>query len=244
MRLPYCARVSVVRVLYVEDHPGCADEVRDYLSSQGLEVNLVRRTPSARAELQRLRPDVVVIDIGPPGKAGLDLCKSFREVSAVPIISASSFGRDAVAGLEAGADDFVVKPYALRELLARIRAQDRRARGALGSSQTTIELGALRLNPLSLIVKVEDALITLTPTELECLRALAINHGVAVTREHLIAAVHRTGEGVLVRSVDVIISRLRQKLGDDHRRPRWIRTVRGVGYILRIVNSDALADRR
>jgi len=237
-RLPYRAGVSVVRVLYVEDHPRSANEVRSYLSEQGVEVHVVRRAPTALDELRTLRPDVVLLDIGPPGGAGLDLCRGIRQLSAVPIISASSFARDAVAGLEAGADDFVPKPYALRELLARIRALARRARGGAGPSRIAIVFGPLFLNPLSLLVKVDDSQITLTPSEFECLHALARNHGVPVSRESLLAAIHGSEEGVLVRSVDVLVSRLRQKLGDDHRRPRWIRTVRGVGYILRIPNAD------
>jgi DNA-binding response OmpR family regulator len=229
----YRGGVAGLRVLYiVEDHERSAHVVTGYLRQHAIEVDLVHRNASAVDDVRRLRPDVVLVDIGPPGLAGLELCKAIRAFSAVPIISASSFARDAVAGLEAGADDFVAEPYSLRELLARIRSRARRVRGGSGPSRNTIRLGPLLLNPPSLIVKAEDSPIALTQTEFECLHALARNPGVALSRELLFATIYGSKVSVTARAVDVIVSRLRRKLGDDRRRPRWIRTVRHVGYLL------------
>jgi DNA-binding response OmpR family regulator len=220
-------------VLYVENTGRDAGDVKAYFTDHTADVHVVHRDGAALDQLVRRRPEVVILDIGPPGRTGLDLCSAVRALSAVPIITVSSVARDAVDGLDAGADDFVPRPFSLRELLARVRSQARRARGGSGALSEMIRLGPLRMDPRSMSVSIGDTQIELTPIELECLHAFARSGGATLSREHLRETLYgpeaRAGN---LRAVDVVVYRLRQKLGDNLHRPRWIRAVRNVGYAL------------
>ena len=219
--------MSRLRVLYVADDDAGAALEAD-LAEREIELHLATRDAGVIDAISRLEPEVLVIDIGPPGRAGLELCTAVRERSGVPIISTSAIARDSIAGLEAGADDFIAKPLPAPELIARIRSQARRARGSWGL--LAIDLGALHIDPLSLVVRLGDEPLALTPSEFECLHALAKHPGVTLSREQLVETIHGSRQAH-VRSIDVIVSRLRQKLGDDPRR-RWIKAVRNIGYSL------------
>jgi DNA-binding response OmpR family regulator len=135
-------------------------------------------------------------------------------------------------GLELGADDYLPKPYSPRELLARIRAVTRRARGQAGPRSGAIQVGALRLDPAARRVTLDGLEIVLTGYEFDLLRALADRAGRILSREQLMEMVRGSAEEAFDRSIDVHVSRLRQKLGDDPKRPRLIKTVRGIGYLL------------
>jgi DNA-binding response OmpR family regulator len=182
----------------------------------------------------RVRPDVLVLDLMLPGKSGLDVCRQVRERTDVPIImvTARTEEADRVMGLEGGADDYVSKPFSSRELLARIRAQARRARGKVGPAAGILEIGDLVIDGVAMTASLAGKRLSLTTFEFALLRALAERRGRVLAREQLLELVHGTQDEAFDRSIDVHVSRLRQKLGDDPRSPRILKTIRGVGYVL------------
>jgi DNA-binding response OmpR family regulator len=185
-------------------------------------------------EALRGRFDAVLLDLMLPGKDGLEVCRALRDRSDVPILVLTARGEEAdrVLGLELGADDYLPKPFSPRELLARIRAVTRRARGRAGPSRDTIRVGALQLDPAARRVTLDGAEVALTGYEFSLLEALARRAGRVLSREQLMELAKGSAEDAFDRSIDVHVSRLRQKLGDDPKRPRLIKTVRGAGYLL------------
>jgi two-component system OmpR family response regulator len=223
-----------VRVVYVEDDERLARLTAQYLTSHDVEVTVVMRGDEAVAEVLRVRPDVVLLDLMLPGLSGLDVCRKLRERIDVPVImvTARTEEADRVMGLEGGADDYVSKPFSPRELLARIRAQARRAHGKTGPRSERIELGSLVVDTATMSASMAGKPVVLTTLEFAVLRALAERAGRVLSREQLLQLVHASGDEAFDRSIDVHVSRLRQKLGDDPRNPRLVKTVRGVGYML------------
>jgi two-component system, OmpR family, response regulator len=223
-----------ILVLYVEDDERLAQLTARYLESHGVKVALVASGLEAVAEALRVRPDVILLDIMLPGIDGLEVCRRLRARLDTPIIMATALGDepDRVVGLEGGADDYIVKPFSSRELLARIRAQARRARGRAGPPGQAITVGELRIEPQSMQVTLSGRALGLTTYEFALLRALAERAGQVLTREQLMDLVRGSADEAFDRSIDVHISHLRQKLGDDPRNPRLLKTVRGVGYML------------
>jgi DNA-binding response OmpR family regulator len=169
-----------------------------------------------------------------PGLDGLGVCRELRGRSDVPIIVLTARGEEAdrVMGLELGADDYLAKPFSPRELLARIRAQVRRARGQAGPAARPVRVGGLHLDPGGLRATLDGRELPLTAYEFTLLRVLAERAGQVLSRERLLELAQGSAEEAFDRSIDVHISRLRAKLGDDPRRPRWLKTVRGAGYQL------------
>jgi DNA-binding response OmpR family regulator len=223
-----------IRVLYVEDDERLARLTAEYLSSHGLDVHVVTRGDVAVSEVMRVHPDVVLLDLMLPGADGMDVCRALRARIDVPIImvTARSDAADRVIGLEGGADDYMVKPFHSRELLARIRAQARRSRGEVGPKSERIEIGPLMVDLGARDVTCNRQPILLTTKEFAVLAALAQRPGRVLDRERLLEIIHGTPEEAFERSIDVIISRLRAKLGDDPKNPRLLKTVRGAGYTL------------
>lgn len=223
-----------ILVLYVEDDERLAQLTARYLESHGVKVVVVANGLEAIPEALRLRPDVILLDIMLPGIDGLEVCRRLRARLDTPIIMVTAHGDepDRVVGLEGGADDYIVKPFSSRELLARIRAQARRARGHAGPPGQAIVVGQLRIEPQSMQVTLGGRALGLTTYEFALLRALAERAGQVLTRDQLMDLVRGSAEEAFDRSIDVHISHLRQKLGDDPRNPRLLKTVRGVGYLL------------
>ena len=223
-----------ILVLYVEDDERLAQLTARYLESHGVKVAVVANGLLAVPEALRLRPDVILLDIMLPGIDGLEVCRRLRARLDTPVIMVTAHGDepDRVVGLEGGADDYLVKPFSSRELLARIRAQARRARGRAGPSGQAIVVGQLRIEPQSMQATLGGRALVLTTYEFALLRALAERAGQVLTREQLMDLVRGSTEESFDRSIDVHISHLRQKLGDDPRNPRLLKTVRGVGYLL------------
>jgi DNA-binding response OmpR family regulator len=223
-----------VLVLYVEDDERLAQLTAKYLESHGVRVVVVSSGLDAVGHALRLRPDVVLLDLMLPGIDGLEVCRRLRARLDTPIVMVTAHGDepDRVVGLEGGADDYIVKPFSSRELLARIRVQARRARGRVGPSGQAIVVGALRIEPQAMQASLEGRAMKLTTYEFALLRALADRAGHVLSREQLIDLVRGSAEEAFDRSIDVHISHLRQKLGDDPRNPRLLKTVRGVGYLL------------
>jgi DNA-binding response OmpR family regulator len=223
-----------IRVVYVEDDVRLGRLTAQYLEGHAVEVHLVGRGDLAVAEVLRVRPDVVLLDLMLPGTDGTEVCRALRQRVDVPIImvTARTEEADRVIGLEGGADDYVPKPFSSRELLARIRAQTRRARGKSGPPQALIAVGNVVVDVARMSASVGGQPLVLTTIEFGLLRALAERAGRVLSREQLLELVHGSAEDAFDRSIDVHVSRLRHKLGDDPRAPRLLKTVRGVGYVL------------
>jgi len=217
----------------IEDDSRIAELTARYLETQQMTVTIVGDGVAGEAEARRTPYDCIVLDLQLPGQDGLEVCRHLRARYAVPIVivTARTEEADRILGLEMGADDYVTKPFSARELLARIRAVVRRARGHVGPGTTVLDLGRLVLDRSRLSAVLDGREVSVTPSEFGVLWTLAEHAGRLVSREQLLDA-NGTAELAFDRSVDVHISRLRGKLGDDARRPRLLKTVRGVGYVL------------
>jgi two-component system response regulator RstA len=222
-------------IVLVEDDSGLADLIRERLGSEGFAV--LHETDGARAcELIRgRRPDLVVLDIMLPGMDGFQVCRTVRPTYAGPILilTARDDDLDQVLGLELGADDYVTKPVKPRVLLARIRALLRRSQaGAPPSPVSRITLGPLLVDASRREAAVGARALPLSTVEFDVLWHLVEHAGQVVSRQDLYRAIYNYDYDGLDRTIDVYISRLRQKLGDDPASPHYIKTVRGVGYLL------------
>jgi len=224
----------LITALLVEDDARLAALTREYLEGHGVAVTVVSDGRSGLAEALARRHDVVLLDLMLPEKGGLEVCRELRARSDVPIIVLTARGEEAdrVMGLELGADDYMAKPFSARELLARMRAVVRRARGRAGPSLEVLRVGRLVIDPGAHRATQGGAELTLTGYEFALLKALAERAGRVLSREQLMEIARGSAEEAFDRSIDVHVSRLRQKLGDDPKRPRLIKTVRGAGYVL------------
>jgi two-component system OmpR family response regulator len=222
-----------ITALMIEDDARLAQLTSEYLEGHG--VSVTRALDGARGleEALRFRYDVVLLDLMLPGRGGLDVCRALRERSDVPIIVLTARGEEAdrVMGLEMGADDYLAKPFSPRELLARIQAVLRRARGQVGPPQRVLRVGGLIVDPVAHRAMLDGKDLPLTGYEFSLLRVLAERAGRVLSREQIMEMARGNSEDAFDRSIDVHISRLRQKLGDDPKRPRLLKTVRGVGYV-------------
>jgi DNA-binding response OmpR family regulator len=219
--------VPRARVLVVDDEEPMRDLVRGYLEREQLEPLTADDGPSALDMVRRLAPDVVVLDLNLPGLDGLEVCRQLRAFSDAYVImlTARSEEVDRIVGLSVGADDYLVKPFSPRELMARIHALLRRRR----LTATTLPSG-LGLDAARRRVTVDDHEVALTPLEFGLLAELAREPGVVRSRAELMTAVW--GAGYDDHLLDVHIGKLRRKLGDDPVAPRFVATVRGVGFRL------------
>jgi two-component system OmpR family response regulator len=221
-----------IAALFIEDDVRLARLTAEYLGGHGVRVTHVADGLRGLEEAQRGRFDVVLLDVMLPGKSGLDVCRELRERSDVPVILLTARGEEAdrVMGLEIGADDYLPKPFSSRELLARIGAVVRRARGKVGPGKKTVKVGELWVDTSAHRATLRGRELPLTSYEFSILRVLAERAGRVLSREQLMELAKGSAEESFDRSIDVHVSRLRQKLGDDSR--RLLKTVRGVGYLL------------
>jgi len=228
------AQIATIKVLLVEDDERLAQLTGRYLESHGVVVTTAHDGIEGQAEALRRQYDCVVLDLMLPGKDGIEVCRELRARTDVPILMVTARGEEAdrVLGLEVGADDYVTKPFSPRELLARIRATVRRVRGQAGPAQQTIQVGNLVLDPQRMTVTLDGKAIEVTAYEFSILRALAQRPGKVLSREQLLDLAKGSADLSFDRSIDVHVSRLRAKLGDDSRNPKILKTVRGAGYML------------
>ncbi len=217
-----------MHILVVEDEDAIADPLVAGLRREGYDVS---RTATGEGALGASPADLVLLDLRLPDIDGLDVCRQLRERSRVPIIVLTARGEEAdrVVGLELGADDYVVKPYGLRELIARIRAVTRRA-GSFDGTVGPLRAGELEVDERARRATLAGRELELTPKEFELLAALARDPGAAISRQRLLAEVWQTSWYGSSKTIDVHVAALRRKLGD----PGWIETVRGVGFRLRV----------
>ncbi|MFO0696930.1 MAG: response regulator transcription factor [Polyangiales bacterium] len=221
-----------VRALLVDDDDRLSELLVSYLGPHGVGVERARDGNEGLARLGREPFDVVLLDLTMPGMDGLEVCRRIRTTSRIPVLMLTARGdeTDRVVGLELGADDYLPKPFSPRELLARIRAVLRRTQPEAVSERIHVAGVAIDLEARRAIVDGKE--IELTGLEFDLLVALAKRAGRVVPRDVLLELAGRGDTVVSERTVDVHVSHLRQKLGDDPRSPKRIRTVRGVGYVL------------
>jgi len=218
-------------ILLVEDDRGVAMGVSYALRQDGWQVTKAKNAAEARQEFARREYVLIILDVGLPDGTGFDLCREWRRTSAVPIIflTARDMEIDKVLGLELGGDDYVTKPFGVRELCARVRALVRRFHPARPAAGSTLNAGDLLIDLDGHRVTRGDERIYLTLTEFELLRHLAGRPGKVFTREELLNSIWDVSFAGDTKTVDVHIKNLRKKLGDGSRK-NYIETVRGIGY--------------
>ncbi|MEA2270701.1 MAG: two-component system, OmpR family, response regulator RegX3 [Solirubrobacteraceae bacterium] len=224
-------------ILLVEDEPAIAEPLAETLTREGFVLEVAGTVADAIEAVGRVRPDLILLDLMLPDGSGYDVCREVRRTSQVPIIMLTARGEEAdrVIGLELGADDYVVKPFSAREVAARVRAVLRRAaapaHAAPAAQEGAVEVGDVRLDPATRSVTRDGQTVEVTRKEFELLRLLMASAGTVVTRERLIDEVWDTNWFGSTKTLDVHVSGLRRKLGDDSAAPRYIHTVRGVGFM-------------
>ena len=225
---------SLPHVLVVDDDTRLRELLRKYLAGNGFLVTTAADAADARAKLQSLAFDLIVLDIMMPGESGLELTEWLRRDSAIPILLLTARGEpdDRIAGLEAGADDYLAKPFNPRELLLRINSILRRqaSRPADPAPPQPVKLGPMIYLPDRDELRAGEEVIRLTTAEAGLLRVLAASPGTIFSREELTERSKVAGNA---RTIDVQVTRLRRKIEPDPREPRYLHTVRGEGYVLR-----------
>ncbi|MEG0288241.1 MAG: response regulator YycF [Carnobacterium sp.] len=228
------------KVLVVDDEKPISDIVKFNLTKEGYDVYTAYDGEEALEKVEEVEPDLIILDLMLPKIDGLEVCREIRKTHDMPIImvTAKDSEIDKVLGLELGADDYVTKPFSNRELVARVKANLRRhgnAKAAAVEEEETndIEVGAITVHPDAYIVSKRGETIELTHREFELLHYLARHLGQVMTREHLLQTVWGYDYFGDVRTVDVTVRRLREKIEDSPSHPAWLVTRRGVGYYLR-----------
>ena len=219
-------------ILVVDDDPKIRDLLRLYLERDGHKVMLAADGELALSLAARGKPDLVLLDIMLPGLDGLEVCRRLRDNGdvAILLLTARSGDADKVVGLDLGADDYVVKPFSPRELMARVRALLRRRRPE-PTDEPILMADGLELDPNAMTVTLSGRLVPMTPIEFRLLAGLMRRPGRVYSRDDLITAIHGDDDpGIIDRTIDVHLGRLRRKLGDNAARPRFIGTVRSAGY--------------
>jgi DNA-binding response OmpR family regulator len=228
MAIPHPARILVV-----DDEVPILDLVRGYLERDGFVVDTAADGPAGLAAVRSGNPDVVVLDVMLPGLDGIEVCRQLRTFSDAYVLMLTARGEeiDRIMGLTVGADDYLVKPFSPRELVARVKALLRRPRGA--ASVTGAAPPGLDIDESRRTVRVDGTLVELTALEFDLLAVLARDPGVVVRRQAFLDRAWGRAYVADDHLVDVHVANLRRKLGDDPAQPRFIETVRGVGYRLR-----------
>ncbi|NNE91651.1 MAG: two-component system response regulator CreB [Verrucomicrobiales bacterium] len=226
------------RVLVVEDEPTIAEALEYSLESEGFSVRLAGTGGDGLAEISHREPDFVILDIGLPDMSGFDVCREIRKTSTVPVLflTARENEIDRVVGLEIGADDYVVKPFSPRELVARVRAILRRSRNAIQTEQAgggTVEFGDLKVDNERMQARCGEKQLNLSRYELGLLKVFLEHPGRVYTRDQLMEQVWDEPEASLDRTVDAHIKSLRAKLREANPDLDAIVTHRGIGYSLR-----------
>jgi len=216
-------------ILVIDDDEKLNTLLKDYLSDFGYQVSTVNRPTDGLETVRRTAPDLVILDIMLPDMDGFEVCREIRKRSTVPVIMLTARGEvtDRIVGLEIGADDYLPKPFEPRELVARIQSVFRR----LSKPQASvIKFRGLKVDFEKQSVVLSGRKITLTAMEFELLRLFTENAGRVLTRNDIMDALRGMDCSVYDRSIDVLLSRLRQKLNDDPKNSEWILTIRGAGY--------------
>ena len=217
------------RLLIIDDDVALNELLREYLERFGHRLAAATTATDGIRLLRRDRPDLLILDVMLPDADGMEVCREIRRESDIPILMLTARGDvpDRVLGLEFGADDYVPKPFEPRELVARIETLMRRSRQPVTPRLVS---GDLTLDSETRRVELAGAEVDLTSMEFELLRVLMESRGRVLTRDAVLQALRGIDADVFDRSVDMLVSRLRRKLDDDSRSPRWVKTIRGTGY--------------
>ena len=220
------------RILVVEDEMQIARLVRDYLEHAGFEVVVAGDGETGLASARGSKPDLVILDLRLPGRDGLDVAREIRGRSNVPIVMLTARGEesDRIVGLELGADDYVVKPFSPKELVARVRAVLRRSESARADGSEVLRALDVEVDVGRRRVSVAGRHVDLTPTEFELLRAFVREPGRVFTRSQLLDAVHGVAFESYERAIDAHVKNIRRKIEPSAGHPRYLLTVHGVGY--------------
>ena len=225
-----------IPILVVDDDRKLCRLIRDYLEPMGYAVTAVHTGPDGAREGAQGPWKAIILDVMMPGMDGFEVLKRIRQTSDVPVLMLTGRGEEAdrIVGLEIGADDYLPKTFSTRELLARLRAVTRRTARSVQADapEQDAVVGSLRVSPSTRQAFLKDEALALTPVEFDILLALARARGRVKTRESLLEQIRDRNYDVFDRSIDVHISALRRKLGDEARNSRWIRTLRAAGYML------------
>ena len=226
-----------MRVLVIDDDRKLCRLITDYLKPMGYEVTAVHTGPLGVESATAGHWHAVILDVMLPGMDGFEVLKQIRRTSSVPVLMLTARGDEAdrIVGLEIGADDYLPKTFSTRELLARLRAVTRRGTAAAPSQENALPeytAGPLRVNTAARVATLDDQPVVLTPVEFDLLVSLISAKGRVKTRDALLDEIRDRNYEVFDRSIDVHISALRRKLGDDPKTPRFIRTLRSAGYML------------
>jgi DNA-binding response OmpR family regulator len=227
-----------LRILMVDDDRKLCALLADYLEPLGYEVVAAHTGPEGIEQAAAEKWHAIILDVMLPGQDGFEVLKAIRKTSTVPVLMLTGRGEetDRIVGLEVGADDYLPKTFSMRELLARLRAVTRRAAQATARPAPELEpdimVGPLCISPSTRVASLDGRPLALTPVEFDILAALARAKGRVKTRERLLEEIRDRAWEVFDRSIDMHISALRKKLGDDPKQPRFIRTLRSAGYLL------------
>ncbi len=234
------APAAASRILVVEDERSISEPFAEALSRAGFEPLVTGTAAGALEQMERFEPDLVMLDLALPDGDGRDVCRAMRSASDVPIVMLTARGTemDKILGLELGADDYVVKPFSSAEVISRIRAVLRRTGRREDPPAEPIAVGGLELDPAARIARLDSAELDLSRKEFDLLAELIGHAGHVVTREDLMASVWDVNWFGSTKTLDVHIGWLRRKLGDDPDAPRFIETVRGVGFRFALPEGD------
>ena len=219
------------KVLIIDDDKHHSELLQAYFKRFGIQLVCAQDADEGFRKLRREDPDLLLLDVMLPGRDGFEKCREIRKTSTMPIIMLTARGDviDRVSGLELGADDYVGKPFEPRELVARVQAILRRTE-ASGADQSILRFNGLSIETDTRSVRVDERAVDLTSMEYELLLILAKRHGKKLSRDDILSELRGIDAAILTRSVDIMVSRLRQKLGDSVKPPRFIQTVWGRGY--------------
>jgi len=221
----------MARILLIDDDEKLGELLKAYFKRFDMQLDSATRPSEGLARLQRDKPDLVILDGMLPEMDGFDVCRAIRKTSAVPVIMLTARGdvTDRIVGLEIGADDYLPKPFEPRELVVRIQAVLRRGRGR-GADEKLLTFGDLRINTEKRTAELAGAPLELTTMEYQLLVLFASHPGRTYTRDEILNELRGIDAQLFSRSVDILVSRLRQKLQDTSRQPRFIKTIWGTGY--------------
>ena len=219
------------KVLLIDDDRKHSDLLQAYFKRFGIQLVCAYDASEGFRKLNREDPDLLLLDVMLPGKDGFEICREVRKTSSIPIIMLTARGEviDRVSGLELGADDYIGKPFEPRELVARVQATLRRTE-IVSTASSRLEFEGMTIDTDTRSVTVDDKPVELTSMEYELLLTLARRHGKKLSRDDILSELRGIDAAILTRSVDIMISRLRQKLGDSIKPPRFIQTIWGRGY--------------